>query len=262
MTTTTIYGIDFSGSATPGNKIWITEAHLTDAEALSIESTRSIRDRCGVTDRDTALRELRTLIRTSPQAVFGLDFPFGFPRGAVDTDEWYQFLAVFVEEFEDESIDSFPGAFGDTEESKRDVDYRYAGQPPTSPQIQYQVFYGLCDLLWPLVSNGDATVLPMGSREGDTPILIEVYPAATFGRLGLYRTGYKGQSEEANRRRNENVCELAQCDLVSIPETAIADAIESDDALDSICAAFTTWRAVNEDLERDPQYPVEGYIYA
>ncbi|MHB9288813.1 DUF429 domain-containing protein [Halobacteriales archaeon Cl-PHB] len=258
---THIVGIDFSGSKSPGTAIWITEGATTGAGNVDIDVFGPAREVLEVSGRGAILEALRERIAGyDGDTVVGLDFPFGLPEAAVDTESWSTVLDEFGETFDGKTIDDFPGPFDTDGTRKRDCDYRYAGQSPFSPQIKYQVFYGLRDLLYPLVIEDEqqATVSPMQDEEDGLPTLIEVYPAATFGRLCCYRTGYKG-SDDAEKRRVANRDRLREAFGFELERPEIVS--ESDDALDSLCAACTAARFANEAFD-EPDETVEGYIYA
>lgn len=258
-----VYGIDFSGSRSPGQKIWITEASLTDSptQHLHVQDVSAAAERFSRTHRSEVLPELRKLIRQSEAAVVGLDFPFALSQASVSTEDWETFLEEFAHTFDDQNIDEFPGHYEPDGESRRETDFRFGGQSPMSPQVRYQVFYGLRDVLHPLVTDDAVRVLPMQSYNPTKPSVIEVYPAATFGAERLYRIGYKKNSEQSRKRREMNAKGLQSHEKVSIGEDHIKNAIKSDDALDSICAAFAVSRAIREGLDRDHR-SVEGQIYA
>ena len=257
---TTIYGIDFSGSARPANDIWITEATAIDSE-LTITSLKPAGELFDASGRENILEAIRDWIRGQTNAVIGLDFPFGLPESTVEQATWEAFLETFATAFEGKSIDAFPGQFGEYDQYKRDIDYQYAGQSPLSPQIQYQVFYGLRDVLWPLVDAGDISVAPMHDPTTETPTVIETYPAATLGRLGQYRTGYKGTDPSHQQRRKANVAYLAnERSDISVPDAVSSQAPDIDDAVDSLYAAVATWNALIDGLQREYR-DVEGYMY-
>jgi len=239
----------------------MTEAKTTETGTLEVKKTKSALEWFDDSGRTRILDRLRSFICEADNAVFGFDFPFGFPESTVDADSWRGFLEEFAETFEGKNVNDFPGGFGEEGRPKREDDHRYGGQSPMSPLIKYQVFYGLRDVLWPLIEKNAISVLPMQSRRGDKPVLLEVYPAGTFGRLGLYRTGYKGSGEAEKRRRKENVHDFQSLDEITIPESSMEAAIESDDALDSSCAVVSVWRALENGLEIECSRPVEGHIY-
>jgi len=261
--TTKVYGIDFSGSKSPGQKIWVTEARRTGSpdDHLHVEDISAAAELFSGTHRREILPELRSLIRQSDAAVVGLDFPFGLSQSSVSTEDWTVFLEEFATTFNGNDIDSYPGDYNTDGESRRETDFRFGGQSPISPQVRYQVFYGLRDILHPLVSDDTVRVLPMQSRDPTKPSVLEVYPAATFGAERLYRIGYKQDSEESQKRRRVNAEGLQSNEDLSVADKLVEKAVKSDDALDSLCAAFAVSRAIREGLERENK-STEGHIYA
>lgn len=173
----------------------------------------------------------------------------------VDADTWFEFLQSFQSAFQGKNISAFPGEFGVEETSKRETDYRFAGQSPFSPQIKYQVFYGIRDVLAPLVLNEEVSVWPLHQLTGTSPTLLEVYPAATFGRLCCYRTGYKGD-ERAEHRRRYNLDTLERSFNFGLEDPTTV--IDSDNALDSLAAACAAASAKPIDWPDDAG--VEGRI--
>lgn len=258
--TVNVYGIDFTGSQSPGQKIWIAEATLQD-DYLRVLNVRSAVDMFDVTQRDQILERLRELIGQTEKAVVGIDFPFGFSQSAVSTESWSEFLSDFATTFKQEGIEAFPGKYETEGRSKREIDHRYGGQSPLSPQVKYQVFFGLRDVLHPLVSNDKVRVAPMQAHDSAETTVIEVYPAATFGAERLYRTGYKYNDEQSRRRRRENAIGLREHENMIIENGIVEKVTQSDHALDSLCAAFAVRRALNEGLDREHK-SVEGHIYA
>ncbi|WP_081909178.1 DUF429 domain-containing protein [Haloferax prahovense] len=260
---TKVYGIDFSGSKSPSQKIWITEASLTDSsdQHLHVQDVSAAAELFSATHRSEVLTELRDLIRRSDAAVIGLDFPFSLSQSSISTEDWEDFLEGFASNFNNQDIDAYPGPYESDEESRRETDFRFGGQSPMSPQVRYQVFYGLRDVLHPLVTDDEVRVLPMQNRDSTKPSVLEVYPAATFGAERLYRIGYKENTKQSQDRRRVNAEGLQSHENLSIEDDLVEKAIQSDDALDSLCAAFAVSRAIREGLNRE-QKSVEGHIFA
>lgn len=101
----------------------------------------------------------------------------------------------------------------------------------------------------------------MQNANGNHPWLIEIYPAATLSKLGLYRSGYKNHPESANRR-TQNIVEL-QNQGTDIPNRFLHNFRESDDAHDSLVAAIGAYHALQNGFPRDnPEADVEGQIFA
>jgi hypothetical protein len=260
---TKVYGIDFSGSKSPGRKIWITEANVTDTpdRHLAVQDISAATELFSGTHRSEVLAELRDFIRQSDAAVVGLDFPFSLSQSSIAAEDWEEFLERFANVFNGQDIEAYPGVYESDGEARRETDFRFGGQSPMSPQVRYQVFYGLRNVLHPLVTDDAVRVLPMQSRDASKPSLLEVYPAATFGTERLYRIGYKENTQESQKRRRVNAKGLQSHEKVLVDDNLVEKAIQSDDALDSFCAAFAVGRAIREGLDRD-QESVEGQIYA
>ncbi|MBL7224223.1 MAG: hypothetical protein ISS72_10240 [Candidatus Brocadiae bacterium] len=92
---TEIHGIDFSGAAKAGRKIWIASGRPV-AGTLHIDACRRLADLEGSPRQlEPALAALRAFIAERPAAVFGLDFPFGIPRQLVNAATWQQFVESF-----------------------------------------------------------------------------------------------------------------------------------------------------------------------
>lgn len=160
---TEVYGIDFSGSKSPGQNIWITEAIVSSAPEynLKVQDMYPAADRFSGEHRNEILTDLCDFIRQKESAVVGIDFPFGFPSAAVTAENWTGFLGDFSNTFKEQGIDDFPGRYGANGRLKRETDFRFGGQSPLSPQVQYQVLYGLRDVLYPLVTENEVSVAPM-----------------------------------------------------------------------------------------------------
>lgn len=260
---TKVYGVDFSGSRSPSQNIWVTEANMTDTSDghLDVQDVSAAAELFSSTHRSDVLVELRDFIRKSDAAVVGMDFPFSLSESSVETEKWEEFLERFANTFSGEDIESYPGIYDSDSEQRRETDFRFGGQSPMSPQVQYQVFYGLRDVLYPLVTEDSVRVLPMQNSDASKPSLLEVYPAATFGTERLYRIGYKENTQESQKRRRVNAEGLQSHDKVLADDEVVETATQSHDALDSFCAAFAVSRAIREGLDCN-QKSVEGRIYA
>lgn len=111
-------------------------------------------------------------------------------------------------------------------------------------RIYRQTYYGIRDVLAPLVVDERVAVVPMMAPQPDKALVMEVCPASALKRLALYRS-YKGRSTshcEARAAVLDNL--LAQPDLAltngTLRGVMIAD--PEGDALDSfIAAAITFW---------------------
>lgn len=277
-----IYGVDFSGAAKAGNKIWITSG-VIEGEALRVEACHRAADLPGSgQDRDRCLAALRGLIRREESSAFGLDFPFGLPRSLVKEDRWEDFVSVFPHHYPDpETFRDACRAAADNSELKRVTDRE--SHTPFSPyniRLYRQTYFGIRDVLGPLlrpapsasevagVRDHQACVLPMQPALPGRPWMMEICPASTLKREGLYGYGpYKGKGGEhyvARGRILEAIEEMAPLSLPASLRTMILDD-PGGDALDSVVAAFAVLRALRDPdglaVGSNEAYALEGYVY-
>jgi hypothetical protein len=267
-----VLGVDFSGAGDAGRSIWLTEARHTP-DGLVVDDCYRAADEWGV-DREPAHTGLRE--RATDFAVVGLDFPFSLPQALLADHcggRWDGFVAWLAGDGPDDP-DAFAstcrssarGHTGDgTAALRRETDLRRAALCPYDARVQYQTFYGVRDVLGAFVDDPDVTVAPMQERGSSGPAaadaddadtrVVEVYPAATFGWLGLYREGYKGDRRD---RRATNVDGIETC---SVDLNGFREEYETThDALDSLAAAVSAARSTTGDPPRHGPRQ-EGHIY-
>ncbi len=261
-----VYGVDFSGGKNAGDRISIAIG-TTTGDVLEIIDCRRARDLLGVAERDRCLRTLRDFVATQTSCAFGFDFPFGLPYNVVQADSWEEFVLSFSHRYP--SPEQFREACwiaaGNREE--RRLTDRESKTPfsPYNRRLFRQTYYGIRDVLAPLVRDHLASVLPMQSASSDGPWLLEICPASTLKRMGLPQS-YKGNGGVVDRRgiRAFILDELEKAGL-AIQSAELRSAILRDrngDALDSVVAAFATFRAVCSaapGLTRE--HLLEGYVY-
>jgi hypothetical protein len=265
-----VYGVDFSGAKDAGRKIWVAEG-VVHGEALRINACHRGDELPGSgKGRDACLAALTDFIRDRGESVFGLDFPFGLPESLVREEDWEPFILAFPDRFR--SPDAFREACrgaADGKELKRTTD-RDARTPfsPYNIRLYRQTYYGIRDLLHPLVRDGAAAVLPMQEPLPGRAWLLEICPASTLRRRALYQRSYKGGESEKRAARVEIIETLeGEGELVISGRGVRYDLIENPggDALDSAIAALAVAKAI-----RDPAFPghdpgdpysVEGYVY-
>jgi hypothetical protein len=259
-----IYGVDFSGAADAGRKIWLARGS-TDGNTLVIAH---IIPACqlpgGGEAREAALAGLRDLVTGAGEAVFGLDFPFSLPRQRIPYPTWEAFAAAFAVDYPTADTLYTAGRAAPVPSRRAtDLDAR----TPFSPQnlrLYRQTYYGIRDLLAPLAAAGSARVTPMQPPAPGVPTLLEICPASTLKREGLYRP-YKGK-REAERQQRGVILDALDGFGVRVDDTARTLALDDTegDALDSIIAALGAWRAARDPagLEaRDDMERVEGRVY-
>jgi hypothetical protein len=263
-----IYGVDFSGAAQAGKKIWITCGRI-EGRSLRVERCFQAAHLPGSSqERDHCLAALRDFVGQEPAGVFGFDFPFGLPHGLVTEKTWEDFVL------------SFPHAY-DSPEQFRDTTRRLAGghelkrvtdretRTPFSPyniRLYRQTYFGIRDLLAPLVKDRLACVLPMQPARPDRAWLLEICPASTLKREGLNRP-YKGRSTEhyeARVRILEAIEKMTPLRVTFSLRPVILDDSEGD-ALDSVIAAVAAFRVIRSldpiHVDVNQAYAVEGLVY-
>lgn len=264
-----VYGVDFSGARDAGRKIWIAQASV-HRDGLSIERCASAATLLGVVpQREACLSALCAWIACEREAVFGIDFPFGLPAPLLETASWEEFISAFPKRYATpQHFRSACYATTSGREVKRLTDQEN-GTPWASYNLRLyrQTFYGIAALLAPLVSQAAVSVLPMQYAREDRAWLIEICPAATLKRHDLY-IPYKGREARHRRARRDILEAVQRLAPLRFADAMMQDAIIEDadgDALDSVVAAWATWRALQRPAELEkpshPLYAYEGYVY-
>lgn len=260
-----IHGIDFSGAQDAAERIWIASGDIED-ERLEIKKCRPAAEEFETSERDETLNELRKFIAGCDRAVFGLDFSFGVPSTVTEDEDWFDVVRSISER------DSPRGMQKSYSETARDSDadgvhLKRATDEETEARSPYgfitfrQTYYGVKHVLKPLLGEESVSVLPMQERDSNRPWVLEVYPASTLRDMDSTDSGYKEQTVESRSTRTRIVQDLAEAG-VDLTNEAAQHAQYIDDALDSLVAAFATFRAIQDGPpEFDETSHPEGRIY-
>ncbi len=268
-----IYGIDFSGALNAGRKIWISLAGIKGGvleikdcfRGLSLpNSGRSLPD---------CLSALVTFIASHKNSIFGLDFPFGLPRAIVENfgcETWTGFIYAFPGKFL--SPQQFRRDCKEVlgkREAKRTTDRESA--TPFSPynlRVFKQTYFGIKCVLFPLLENASARVIPMQEISGDKPLILEICPRSTLAREKIADKKYKGKSKEHRENRRHILKRLTEKQVL-VPKHLKRLILEDTegDALDSVIAAYSVGQALlNPTFPFPPgwkrDYAIEGYVYS
>jgi hypothetical protein len=263
-----IIGVDFSGSAQAGRKIWLAVGRVEDDRLLIDDCVRGATLPDSSRDRTRCLTALRAFIRSAGDALIGFDFPFSLPRELIAEKQWAPFIRSFPARYatpQDFRRACFTAAHEHELRRVTDVETK----TPFSPynlRLYWQTYYGLRDVISPLVRDRSVCVLPLQPGRSGVPRLIEICPASTLKRLKLYLP-YKGKSIEQREARALIWRSLQREGLKlasRLKPIVLAD--PQGDALDSIIAAWATYQArtvIERGLDRaKPEYRIEGYVYA
>ena len=109
---------------------------------------------------------------------------------------------------------------------------------PYNLRLYRQTYYGLRDVVNPLVRARSVCVLPLQRPRARLPWLIEICPASTLKQMNLY-VAYKGKSAERRAARSQLLHSIQKIGSLEAPAqtcTAVVNDPEGD-ALDSVIAA-------------------------
>lgn len=263
-------GIDFSGSATAGRSIWIATGTKSKCEkeggaTITVEDCLRAEALSGSgRNRERSHAALQAFIEKQKDAVIGIDFPFGLPRSLVNEDSWERFIYRFPDRF------SSPRHF-------REVCFQIAGnyelkrkadedcKAPFSPynlRVYRQTYYGIRDVLYPLLNKGTACILPMQKSFWGLPWVVEVCPASTLKAADRY-SSYKGKGENKYQNRLDILQYLEKTAGLTFPDPGLREKILQDpggDALDSVIALFIVSGQKGFTVESG-DWMLEGYTY-
>lgn len=266
MTRRRVLGVDFSGARQAGDHIWIA-AGTRSGGRLSLEGCRPARELSGGgRDRKSALAALKALLESERRAAAGLDFPFGLPRSLVAEERWEDFVRAFPRRYPD------AGSFREAcrraaawRELKRRTDVE--ARVPFSAynlRLYRQTYFGIADVLLPLLDSGVARAVPMQPPAPGKVLLAETCPASLLKRLGLY-VPYKGRDRRFEHARSGIIEWLFTNNLLTIRKKEVYRSLIEDsggDALDAVLAAIATANLPRlRQATTDPVEKVEGKVY-
>jgi hypothetical protein len=273
VTPRAIYGIDFSGALDAGRKIWIALGMLKGG-VLEIRNCRpgfSIPQ--GGKKLHDCLAALVKFIANHRNSIFGFDFPFGLPRAILENlgcENWLQFIFSFSHKFSDpHDFKRKCKELAGNREAKRMTD-RDSHTPfsPYNLRIFKQTYFGIKDVLSPLLQKGSACVIPMQEIIEDMPVLLEICPRSTLVKEEMANRKYKGKTKDHWKNRREILNRLQERQVV-IPRSSLRRMIIAEaggDALDSVIAAYTAAKSLLNPTFPfppgwKPEYGLEGYVY-
>ena len=266
-----IYGIDFSGAEKDaGRLIWICRLSLIGGAPLVESCVRAEELPGSGARRSLCLPALcRFIAEHNSRAIFGLDFPFSLPRPVLSEAGWHPLVTSFAATFTD--CDSFRMSCqqkANGRELKRRTDRET--QTPFSAynlRLYRQTYFGIRDVIGPLLQDGSAWFAPMEKRLPEKPCVVEICPASTLKRHGLYRP-YKGVLPERLAVRRDILGSIEETSGIRFKEPSLRNVMLSDtagNALDSLIAAWAIhgMRRTARILEtEESDYRVEGRVYA
>lgn len=274
-----VYGVDFSGARLAGKTTWVARLEPSSGEGppFTLTALRPLENLCGSAERGPALEHLVGLIAASEGCLWGLGFPFGFP---VEVAGPWSGQLEFVRGWGNDAYGLGLELVRRTEvlcgrkhlRRLTDLEHR-APHDPYHYRVIYQTFFGMRDVLAPLLRTPGTAVLPFGY--GCLPaarrVAVEACPATTLERLGLPRRNYKrpqGGSLGPRQRkvRLEILRGLRAHVAFSEHRRRVTTTDPGGDALDAVLAALGAALAFreadHEGIAAHPRYRLEGRHFA
>ncbi|UGV40885.1 DUF429 domain-containing protein [Methanococcoides orientis] len=265
---TLVYGVDFSGSKTACKKIWVSRGTIHN-ETLHINSCCPISNLMHNDirkERDNCLSFLRELISIETEAIFGLDLSLGFPQAIINDQSWESSILNFSKSYNspEDFRNKCRNTMGNKEVKRTTEIQKKAPFCVYNLRLYRQTYYGIRCIIEPLVKKKAACIIPMQEQVAGKASVIEICPACTLKRNGIY-IHYKGK----NNRELENrriILSTIKTWKIELEKEVIKAALEDTegDALDSILAAYAAYHALQKMESSTPlaeEYLSEGMIY-
>lgn len=256
-----------------GRNIWLTEAmaffSAAGGRVLKIDRCRPAAGLPGGGDqRDQALHALQADIarrRDGVPVAYGMDFPFTLPRRLLGDKSWGEFILSFEARFADpEEFRTWCRKLDNGRERKRRTE-KQAEVPFAAYNLRLyrQTFYGIRDILGPLVRDEQVWVPPMQKPDLDRPWLLETCPASALKRLDLYAP-YKGREKGRRQQRRAILAALLDREDLSLSEESLREVLIENtggDALDSLIAAAIAFWNAPDPIPKAIDDLGEGHVY-
>ncbi|MBE2271679.1 MAG: hypothetical protein IAE80_25825 [Anaerolinea sp.] len=249
---TRVYGVDFSGAAKGGQKIWIASCELRDNLIHLIDCRPALELPNGSANLLPALAALRAVIARAGESWWGFDFPFSLANAYMHGSTWQGFVTSFGARYPD--VMDFRAMSLGWRGGRRNTDIETKTPfPPHNLRLFRQTYFGIRDVLAPLVASDQVRVLPMQDAVAEKPRLLEICPASTLKEERMYFP-YKGSANRVGRERIWNWL-LANGLQADAPRRILDD--REGDALDSVIAAWTVGRLILKRVQLDARTELE-----
>ncbi len=274
----TVFGLDFSGAAQAGRFAWLAQLDVTTVppKLLRLASLGSL---AGADEREVVLPWLVGAIRSSEDALWGIDAPFGLPVELFDPDAGWRDQLAWVGAWKGDAkslgralVQRSLDVCGVRHVRRRTDREEHTPFDCYHYRIVYQTFHVMRDVLGPLSKEAGTVVLPFDrGASGAKRAVVEACPSSTLRRLGLPRRGYKqpeGGPLTTDRLDVRGVMLKGLGTRVTMARShrRVMLTNAGGDALDAVIAALGAWNAFRrEDLGAmvsDARVSREGWVFA
>ena len=259
-----VAGVDFSGAREAGKNIWIATGNVTGNGVRVATLERAADLPGGAKEFTPALAALVARVAGLSDHTIGFDFPFSLPRDLIEQRTWPAFVRAFAKEYvtPEDFRDRCRGLSGGKELKRRtDIDARVPWCA-YNLRLYRQTWAGIRHVLYPLIADNTARVIPMQTAQPGKPLIAEICPASFLKQEGLYKP-YKGRGPELRKSRENIVRTLIRRGLLSRVRGPMRQVILDNaggDALDAVLSALAAAR-IDSPLPRDRYDRLESRVY-
>lgn len=264
------FGVDFSASKNPANKIWLSECVLQNNSIL-LNETYSLKEKSAPNTLKNCSNYLVNLVKNNLNYAFGFDFSFSIPEIFLGNSSWEEFILQFSERWK--SADQFKKELflqAEGKEIKRATEIE--AKVPFSTYnlwIYKQTYFGITEILCTLLHSKCCTILPFNSIKKNLPKILETCPASFLKNISTstdLSKFYKGKNESHLKRREMILKILERNFNLKYKSKHIKEKIvcnTNGDALDSLLCAIIVIKSSKNNFEKDfgSKFKKEGYVY-
>ena len=272
------YGVDFSGARQAGDTIWVAEV-VPNRKGLTLVSLRSLTAICGTAERREALAYLVDLVLASEDALWGFDFPFGFPIELFPDGTQWRDQFDFLHEWKDDAYGcGLECVRRATEFLQRKHIMRATDTEARTPfdsfhyRIIFQTFFGMRDVVNPLRQSVGTAVLPFQYQKlaKAMRVVVECCPGSVLKRVKVPHQNYKqptgGPLTRKRRTTRHSILEwLTGLVRIDDQHRRVMMRNPGGDAIDAVIAAVGASEAVASAdhlaIAKHPRYRREGRLF-
>jgi hypothetical protein len=259
-----VAGVDFSGARDAGKNIWIATGDVTANGVRIVTLERAADLPGGAKEFAPALEALVARVAGLSDHTIGFDFPFSLPRDLIKQRTWSAFVRTFSRDYAtpEDFRDHCRGLTGGKELKRRTDTEARVPWCAYNLRLYRQTWAGIRHVLYPLIAQNAARVIPMQSEQPGKPLIAEICPASLLKHEDLYKP-YKGSGPAFRKSRENIVRTLIRRGLLAPVRGNLRQVILDNpggDALDAVLSALAAAR-IESPLPRDRYDRIESRVY-